>query len=346
MSDVPRIAAGLGPGSKAAGARERSPGAARRRVLALLAGIASPTISRGAQSWPSRPVTLVVTQGPGSGSDIIARLLAGYLGAALGQSVVVENRVGGSGIIGHQSVARATPDGYTLLLTSTAPLLVVPVMNPAAKYGLADFAVAAPVMRAGFVVLVANTPAAPKTLGELVERLRAAPSAFSSAGTGTMTHLATELLLNKAGVQATHVPYKGSGQSLADLIGGQVLFSSDSLTASMPLLRSGRLRALAVTDAEREASLPDVPTLAQAGFPGIRAAVVGGLFAPRGTPKDVLDRVARETADVLRNPEVVRRFAALETDPLPLSVEAFAEQLGREAATWEPLVRRLGLKVE
>lgn len=319
---------------------------ALRRALitaALLAPLAPPV---WADTFPSKPITLVVTQGVGSGSDITARLLAGYLGPLLGQNVVVENRAGASGIIGHQSVARAAPDGYTLLFTSTAGLFVVPVMNSNAKYALADFVPVAPVMRAPFAVLVANTPGAPKTLTELLASLRAKPQSFASAGVGTMTHLGTELVLRKAGVQATHVPYKGSGAALTDLIGGQVLFATDSLTASMTHIKSGKLRALATTDNAREGSLPDVPTLAEAGIPGVQVAVIGGLFAPKGTPQDVIDKIAAATSKTLANPEVTQRFAAVETDPLKVSMPAFADLLRREADAWSPLVQQLGLKQE
>ncbi len=288
----------------------------------------------------------MVTQGVGSGSDITARLLANYLSPLLGQTVAVENRAGASGIIGHQSVARAAADGYTLLLTSTAGLFVVPVMNANAKYGLSDYVPVAPVMRAPFAVLVANTPGAPRTMAELVSSLRARPQSFASAGVGTMTHLGSELVLRKAGVQATHVPYKGSGAALTDLIGGQVLFATDSLTAAMTHIRSGKLRALATTDTAREGSLPDVPTLAEAGLPGVQVAVIGGLFAPRGTPPDIVDKIAAATAKVLANPEVAQRFAAVETDPLKVTMPAFNDLLRKEAEVWSPLVQQIGLKQE
>ncbi len=319
---------------------------APRRTL-LTAALALPFAAPArAQAWPAKPITLVVTQGTGSGSDVMARLLAGYLGPLLGQSVVVENRAGASGIIGHQSVARAAPDGYTLLFTSTAGLFVVPVMNPNARYGLADYVPVAPVMRAPFAVLVANTPTAPKTLAELLAAVRAAPQSYASAGVGTMTHLGSELLLRKAGVQATHVPYKGSGAAITDLIGGQVLFATDSLTAAMPHIRSGKLRALATTDLSREGSLPEVPTLAEAGVAGVQVAAIGGLFAPKGTPAEVVDKVAAATARVLASPDVAQRFAAVETDPLKVTMPAFNELLQKEAEVWSPLVRQLGLKQE
>jgi len=304
------------------------------------------TLPAWSQAFPQKPITVVVTQGPGSGSDVMARMLAGDLSPLLGQSVVVENRAGASGIIGHQSVAKAPADGYTLLFTSTAGLFVVPVMNPNAKYSLADYEPVAPVMRAPFAVLVANNATAPKTMAELISTVKSKPQSFASAGVGTMTHLGSELVMRKAGMQATHIPYKGSGAALTDLMGGQVLFATDSLTAAMTHIRSGRLRALATTDATREASLPDVPTLAESGLPGLQVAAIGGLFAPKGTPKEVVDKVADATRKVLANPEVQKRFAAVETDPLNLSIPAFNELLRKEAEVWSPLVRQLDLKQE
>jgi tripartite-type tricarboxylate transporter receptor subunit TctC len=298
------------------------------------------------QAFPQKPITVVVTQGPGSGSDVMARLLAGYLSPLLGQSVVVENRAGASGIIGHQSVAKAPADGYTLLFTSTAGLFVVPVMNPNAKYSLADYEPVAPVMRAPFAVLVANSATAPKTMAELISTVKSKPQSFASAGVGTMTHLGSELVMRKAGIQATHIPYKGSGAALTDLMGGQVLFATDSLTAAMTHIRSGRLRALATTDATREASLPDVPTLAEAGLPGVQVASIGGLFAPKGTAKEVVEKISDATRKVLANPEVMKRLAALETDPLNIAIPAFNDLLRKEAEVWSPLVRQLDLKQE
>ena len=200
-----------------------------RGIAALLGLAAVPVLAN--EAYPTRPITLVVTQGVGSGSDVVARLLAGYLGPALGQSVVVENRAGGTGIIGHQSVMRAAPDGYTLVLTSTAALFIVPAINANAKYELADFTPVAPVSRAPFAVLVANTPSAPQNIAALTASLRARPQSFASSGVGALTHLGGELLLRRVGAQATHVPYKGSGAALTDLAGGQVLFAVDSLTA-------------------------------------------------------------------------------------------------------------------
>ena len=317
----------------------------RRAIVAALATTLASTFAFAAD-FPAKPVTLVVPQGPGSGSDVVARLLGVHLGNALGQSVVIENRTGGGGIIAHQSVMRAPADGYTLLFTSTAQLLVVPAINASARYSLDDFVPVAPVLRAPFAVLVANTPSAPKTLKDLVEQLRTQPSAYASAGTGTMTHLGSEIFLRRAGVKATHVPYKGSGAALTDLMSGQVLFATDSLTASLTHVRSGRLRVLAVTGDKREASLPDVPTLAEAGLPGEPIAVIGGIFAPKGVPREVAQRIEKAVDEVLRNPEVVSRFAAMETGLLRVSNDAFLAQLRKEAPGWQTLVKQLELKAD
>lgn len=320
--------------------------ASRRRHLfaAVLANVLPLTTL--AADWPTRPVTLVVPQGTGSGSDVVARLLAVHMGAALGQSVVVENRTGGGGIIAHQSVARAPADGYTVLLTSTAQLLVVPAMNASAKYTLDDFTPVAPVLRAPFAILVANTPTAPKTVKELTDTIRRQPSAYASAGTGTMTHLGSEIFLRRANLKATHVPYKGSGAALTDLMGGQMLFATDSLTAALTHIRSGKLRALAVTGDKREASLPDVPTLAEAGLPGEPIAVIGGIFAPKGVPRDVAEQLDKAIDTAMRNPDVVQRFAAMETGMLRGGNEAFIAQLRKEAPGWQSLVRQLELKAD
>jgi len=316
----------------------------RAGLAAVFLGAALSAVA--ADVFPSRPITLVITQGPGSGSDVLGRLVANYLSPALGQPVVVDNRAGAGGIIGHQSVMGAAPDGYTLVFSSTAALFVVPIINSNARYTLADFVPVAPVMRAPFAVLVANTPGAPKTIAELTTQLRAKPQSFASSGVGSMTHLGSELLLRRAGVQATHIPYRGSVAAFNDLIGGQVLFTTDSLTASMSLIRSGKLRVLAVSGNGRAASLPDVPSLAEAGMPGLDIAVIGGLFAPKGTPREIVDKIAAATAKALQAPEVQQRFASLETNLLSVSTATFVDMLRQEAAVWEPLVRQLNIKVD
>jgi len=319
---------------------------ALHRCLVAIALFCAASLAVAAETFPERPITLVVPQGTGSGSDVTARLLAAFLGPELGQTIVVENRTGASGILAHQSVMRASADGYTLLFSSTAQLVVVPVINASAHYQLGDFTAVAPVLRAPFAVLVANNAAAPKTAKELVERLRAGQQSFASAGIGTMTHLGAELWMRAVGTKATHVPYKGSGQALTDLMGGQELFAVDSLTASMTLLRSGRLRALAVMDAQRKASLPEVPTTDETGAAGAHAAVVAGLFAPKGVPPDRVERLAAAIAKVLAMPDVKQKLAATESEPLSMSSSEFVRLLEQEAMRWGLLVRDLGIKMQ
>jgi len=326
------------------------PSISRRRVIRLMPGLGAaalglPGLAR-AQSFPTRPVTLLVSQGPGSGSDISARLLATHMAPVLRQPVVVENRTAGAGIVAHQSIARGPADGYSVIFSSTAALLIQPVMNPAARFGLDDFAPVASVLRAGFVVLVANTPAAPRSIAELVARLRATPSAYASAGVGTLTHLGSAALLRRAGVQADHIPYRGSGAALTDLMAGQVLFATDSLTAATAHVSGGRLRALAVTGQQREAALPDVPTLAKAGLPGPPIGVLGGLFAARATPPAVLGVLSDAVDQALANPDLMARFAATQTEILREPREAFVQRLRDEAPFWRQLVQDLELKVE
>lgn len=296
-----------------------------------------------ADTYPSRPIRLVVTQGTGSGSDIIGRLLAAKLGDRLKQSVFVENKVGGGGIIGHQFVLESPPDGYNLLLSTTAPLVVVPAMNRNAKFRLADYTAVASALRSPYMVVVADKPGSPASLQDLGKRLAAGDASYSSSGTGTLTHLATEMYLQQAGLKATHVPYKGSGQSLADLAGGQVLFSIDSPIAVGSLVRAGRLRPLAVTSGQRLASYPDVPTMAELGYPALTITTMGGLFGPPRLPAPIVERIAREMASVMASPDVVAQFAAMETEPLTMPTEAFRAQMLKDAPTWERVVARLGL---
>ena len=312
--------------------------------MLLLAGI--PALGQ-AQPYPTKPIRLILTQGPGSGSDVIGRMFAAKLSEGLGQSVVVENRTGATGIIGHDFVLKSPPDGYTLLLSTTAPLIIVPALNAQAKYRAADFVAVAPIFHGDFVILTANLPGAPKTLQELVERLRAKQENFASAGAGTMGHLVTEVFLKQMGLKATHIPYKGSGQSLNDLAGGHVLFTSDSTAAATALLHAGRLNPLVVTGTERMASLPQVPTLAEAGIKVDRAlGSFGGIFAPPGTPKEIVARLNAETAHALQNPELKARLAAIEVETLILSPENFAEYVRQEATFWEHFVSQLGMKIE
>lgn len=319
--------------------------AGRRRLLVAAASAALgalPGAAAMAADDQTQPVTIVLGQGPGSGSDVLMRLLAGPLTAALGQPVVVENRTGGGGIVAHESVLRGGARGaQPFIYSSTASLFVVPHINPAATYRYTDFLPVAPINESPFAVLVADEAQAPQTLAELVAQLKPGKAAYASAGTGTMTHLGSELLLRQAGVTATHVPYRGSGQALTDLAGGQVLFATDSLTAALPLIQGGQLRALAVSAPARLPAVPDVPTMAEAGFPELKVAVVGGLFAPRDAAPAAVQRMAAAMDRVLRQPDIQQRLADMNAKPLLLAPDAFSARLAQEAAVWEPIARSI-----
>jgi len=319
----------------------------RRHFIGALASLVAlaPSVAL-ASEFPTRPVTLVIPQATGSGSDMVGRMLAEFMGPALGETVIAENRPGAGGIIAHQFVKRQPADGYTVLFSSTAQMLVVPILNSAANYTLEDFTPVAPLMWAPFAVLVADTPEAPKTIQELVEKIRNEDTAFSSSGIGTMTHLGSESFLRRVGAESTHVPYQGSGASLTDLMSGQVLFSIDSLTASMTHIKNGKLRALAVTGESREASLPDVPTLNESGLEGPAIGVLGGLFAPKGVPDDVAQKIKAAADTALSNPRLLERFAASETAVLKVTNDEFIAQLQQQAPYWEDLVSKLDLQTK
>lgn len=298
------------------------------------------------EDYPSHPIRFVVTQGVGSGSDVVGRLLAAKLAEGLGGTVYVENRTGGGGIIGHQFVLEQPADGYTLLLSTIGPLAVVPTINRNAKFRLSNFTPVASALRSPYMVLVGTQASSPVNLKDLIQRLTTGPASYSSSGVGTLTHLASEIFLEQVRVKATHVPYKGSGQSLTDLASGQVLFSTDSPAAAGSLIRSGRLRPLAVTSDKRLASYPDVPTMAELGFPGMTLSTVGGLFGPHGIPTPIVSRISRTMASVLETPEVRKQFATMETEPLVLPVQAFADLMAKDAIVWERVATRLGIVVE
>lgn len=318
----------------------------RRRALAWpLAACALPAYAQ--DTFPSRPVKLVVAFAPGTGSDALARIVGTAMSPLLGQPVVVDNRAGAGGILGTEQVARSPADGYTLALATTSTLLTAPALNPKARYAAEkDFAPVAGLARTAFVVVTANLPDAPQSLAQLMARMREGNLSFGSAGLGTVTHLATEWLLRRAQLKATHVPYRGSAQALTDVAGGQLAFGCDTLVAALPMIRGGRLRALAVTSAQRSAALPNVPTVAEAGLAGFRVNAWWGIVAPAGTPPDVVHRLADAVQRAQASPEVRQQMASQELEPMPLDAAGFARLIQSEAQPWRDFVRQTGLQVE
>jgi tripartite-type tricarboxylate transporter receptor subunit TctC len=298
-------------------------------------------------SWPSKPLRLIAG-GAGSVSDIRARWLAERLGRALAQPVVVENIGGAGGSLGMESAARSAPDGYTLALVHQGTLAINPHLYAHLGYdALKDFA---PITRCGIgpLLLAVRTETPISSLRELLAQAKANPGAMSygSPGIGTPPHMASELLKRSAGFEAIHVPYKGGGPLLADLLGGQITWSFDGPTAQLPHVRSGRLRALAVSGTQRLASLPEVPTVAEAGVPGYEFFGWTGIAAPAATPKPMIARLHAEITKVLSTVEARDWFASFGAEAGLQTPEEFAAFIRAEHAKWGQVIRDAGIKLE
>lgn len=314
-------------------------------VCALTAWL--PITSALAQAWPTKPVTLVVSYPPGGGADIMARLIGPRLGEALGQPVIVENRPGGSGQLAAGAVTRAPADGYTLLFDASS-YAVTPTLFPASPYkGGKAFRTIAVTALFPNVVLV-NPGFAARTVGELVTAARKAPDsvAFASSGNGSAQHLAGVLFEQSAGVQMMHVPYKGGGPALNDVMGGQVPVFFGNVASTLGHIQSGRLRALAVTGREGSKALPDVPTVAQAGVAGFESYEWNGLFAPVGTPDAVVERLQAAVRQAMAAPEVRERITALGGEPFRGDANEAARFVAGELDRMAKLVKARAITVE
>jgi tripartite-type tricarboxylate transporter receptor subunit TctC len=301
-----------------------------------------------AQEFPARPVRMVVPYPPGGNVDISARIVGPPLAELLGQPVVVDNRSGGGGNVGAALVAKATPDGHTLLVGSSGPLSVNPVVTKDMPYdSIRDFAPVGRVQSVPLVVLV--SPKFPvKSVKELIARAKAEPGriTMASAGTGTTNHFAIELFSSQAGIQLLHVPYKGSGPALSELLGGQVNTMVDQLTSSIGFIKEGRLRVIAVTAAQRVGALPEVPTLAESGVPGYEASTFLGILAPAGTPRAAVAKLNAALNKVMAQTAVQERFRALGADPGGSTPEAFGRIIAEELAKWRGVAKAANLKFD
>ncbi len=314
--------------------------------VALLAVTLVISALASAQGFPSRPIRMIVPYAPGGNVDISARIVGPGMGELLGQTIIVENRPGGGGNVGAGLVAKATPDGHTLLVGSSGPLSVNPVVFKDIPYdSVKDFAPISLVQIVPLVLLVS-----PKfTVGsvrELLDRAKAQPGkiTIASAGTGTTNHFAIELFSAMTGAKLLHVPYKGSGPALSELLGGQVNTMIDQLTSSMGFIRDGKLKVIAVTAAKRVSALPNVPTLAESGVPNYEASTFLGIVAPAGTPRALVAKLNAALRKVMDTPAVQERFRGLGADPGGSTPEQFAKMIRDELNKWRSLAQRANLQ--
>ena len=320
---------------------------AQRLALAAFAALALLASGAWAQPYPSHPVRMVVPFAPGGATDIIARIVAQKLADRLGQSVVVENKPGAGTTIGNAEVAKAKPDGYTFLFAPT-PFVISQVVYPKLPYDpQKDFAPVSLLAVSPFI-LVVNAAFPARTTAELVAIAKAKPGTvtFASAGNGTVPHLAGELFKLRAGVDLVHVPYKGGGPAIVDLVSGQVPMMFATPIEVSPHVQSGKLRVLGTTSLARLAAMPDVPTLSESGYPDFEVLSFFGVLAPAGTPPEIVDRVAADLAAVMELPDVRERFAQQSAEARVLGPAAFSAFLARERDKWTDIVKRSGAKVD
>jgi len=301
-----------------------------------------------AQDYPERAITLIVPYAAGGGNDVMARIVAEKMSKALGQQIVIENRGGAGGSIATRMIAKAAPDGYTLGLGGTGTLAIGPTLYSNVGYDpRKDFAPIGLIATSALVVLVhPSVPA--RNLKELIALAKQQPGKmnFASAGVGSGMHLGTELFELLADVKLTHIPYKGTGPALTDLLGGHVSLYFSSLPPAIALVQEGKVRALAVTGPRRSPIFPDLPTVAESGLPGYEAVLHYGIVAPAGTPRPIIDKLNAALRQALAAPDVTARIAADGAEPLPSTPEQYAADIDREERKWAAIVKRSGAKVE
>ena len=316
-----------------------------RRILVLATLMFS--AAAFAQSYPSRPIRLVVPYGPVGLPDALARVVGQKVSETLGEQVVIDNKPGASGIIGAQFAAKAAPDGYTLFQTDNNLYAINPAVYPKLPYNPSrDFTPVTQAVR-GYMFLVANPALGVNSVQELIALAKARPGImYGSFGNATLHHLGMEQLKLMAKVDLTHVPYKGAAQATPALLSGDVSVMFASLTSVAPLAKAGKLRILAVGSGQRSSIMPEVPTVAEAGFPGFEVGTSMGFAAPAGTPRPIIERLNAEFVKALKSPEVQAKMPALGVEVVANSPEQFAEQIRKDQEHYSRLVRQIGLKVD
>ena len=323
----------------------------KRHLLALLA-LAGLGLAAHAQpaptDWPNKPIRWIVPFPPGGAMDAIARTLGEKAARTLGQPFVIENKPGAGGNIGADYVAKQPGDGYTMMITSIGMATNKPLYGKLSYDPIKDFA---PVSLLAVVpnVLVTNaTQPDVKNVKDVIAAARKAPGklTYASAGNGTSIHLAGEVFTSLANVEMLHIPYKGSGPAVSDLLGGQINYMFDSITSARPHIQSGKLRALGVTTAKRSSTLPDVPTLAEAGVPGYEVSPWFAVFMPAATPKPIVTKLNAALLAAMKDPEVVKRFESIGAEPVGSSPDELAKHLARESERWTKLITERGIKLD
>ena len=301
-----------------------------------------------AQAYPARPVRVIVPYPPGQATDVIARLVTQKMAETLGRTFPVDNRAGAGGIIGVEAVARSTPDGYTLLVTASGPMVINPSLYARLPYDpLKDFE---PISMLGLIplVIVANNNLPAKSIRELITLAKSHPGdiTYASSGPGTAQHLAMELFKARSGANLTHVPYKGSGPAISDLIGGQVALMFDTVASALPQIQAGKLRPLAVSMAKRSVVLPNVPTMAEAGIKGFEAFGGSAMLAPAGTPREIVQKLSQESLRILNQPDIHERVVQLGFEYSPMNPEEFTQFMKAEIAKWGHIVKASGARTD
>jgi len=318
---------------------------ARVLALSMLVAVCGPVIAQ--QAYPGRPIRLIVPYPPGGGTTVMARLMGQKLIESWGQQVIVDNRPGGDTIIGTEAFVKSPADGYTILLAASAHV-IVPLLHRDVPFdALKDVAaVAALASTEQLLVLHPSVPA--NTLQEFIALARSKPGQlnFASAGTGNTNHLANELFNMIAGIKMQHIPYKGSGPAVIDLVGGQLQSSFHAIIAVLSHVKSGKLKALAVSGERRSAALPQVPTFTEAGLPGVEARVWYGILAPAGTPKEIINKLSTEIARIIPTPDYRERVAGVGMEPFAAAPEQFAALMRADMARYAKVIKTANIKIE
>lgn len=315
-------------------------------LLALSVGLLSVNPKAiAAEQYPARPVTVIVPFTPGGNTDISGRILADALSKRLGQSFVVENCGGGAGLRGAMDVAKATPDGYTLLIGASGPTTISPLIHPERGFDPQKSLTPIGMIAIAAIAIVANPALPAKSVSELIALARSKPGTLTvaNAGIGTSGHLANELFQSMAGIKLTNVPYNGGGPAATAVVGGYVDLLFDQVTSTMNYAQQGQLRAIAVTTAQRVKAYPDIPTVAEFGLKGYQAETYTGLFAPAGTPKEIVDKLNATMAEVLADPDIVNKFGNVGAEAKSLPPDKFADYLKAENERWGGVIKTSNL---